>query len=99
MAWLRNTKDGDPEAMCQTHPAAHQPPEPLGAPLVIQSGRTGKALRAPGDFRRPPCTKMVGPMLPLTSAFTLAHSSARRTAVASVLLAYWGLTLTLNPNP
>ena len=41
---------GTPEPELQTQLAAPPPPGPLGAPPVIQGGRTGRSLQAPGDF-------------------------------------------------
>ena len=38
----------------RTHPATPPPPRPLGAPPVFQGRRTCRALRAPGELRRPP---------------------------------------------
>ena len=52
---------GTPEPQCWTHPAALLPPGLLEAPLVIQHGRTGRALRGPGEISRPPTPKRLGP--------------------------------------
>ena len=89
---------GIPELQSETHPAAPTPTEPLGASPVIQDGKTGRALQPLATFKGP-CAKTLDTILPLASALNSAHSSTRRTAGTSVQLAYWGLTLTLNPNP
>ena len=89
---------GTPEPRQRTHPASPPPPEPLGAPLVIQGGRMGRALQAPATF--------VGH--PPRNAW--AHASARqrphlgpplhhRTAGGSGLPGFWGITLTLGRPP
>ena len=52
---------GTPEPQCWTHPVPPPPPEPLGALRIIQGRRTGRALRAPGDIRRSPEPKRLGP--------------------------------------
>ena len=52
---------GTPEPQRWTHRLAPPPPGPLGVPSVIQGGRMGRSLRAPGDFRRPPAPKRLGP--------------------------------------
>ena len=85
LVWRSNTGDWGPRSpsagitlLPRRHPA-------LGAPPVIQGGSTGRALRAPEDLRRPPRAKTLGPTLPLSSALTLAHPSARCTAGGSGL--------------
>ena len=52
---------GTPEPQRRTHRVTAPPPGPLGAPPVIQGGRTGRALQSPGDLRRQPAPKCLGP--------------------------------------
>ena len=62
----------DPKPQNHTHAAATPPPGPLGAPPLIQGGRTDRALEKPATFEASRA-KMQGPTLPLTSAFTSAR--------------------------
>ena len=52
---------GTPEPQHRTQHATPPPPWLLGAQLVIQGRRTGRALRAPSDIRRPLAPKRLGP--------------------------------------
>ena len=52
---------GTPEPQCRTHHVAPPPPGLLGALSVIHGGSTGRSLQAPGDIRRPPVPKCLGP--------------------------------------
>lgn len=53
-----------PEPQCQTHAATRSTPGPIGALPLIQGGRTGRALQAPSDLRRPPMPKPLVPCFP-----------------------------------
>ena len=87
---------GDPRAPLLDSHCRPPPPGPLGAPPVIQGGRTGRASEPPATFEGPPPrAKMLGPTLLLSRALTSARPSARCTAGGSGLPASWGLTLTL----
>ena len=87
---------GTTEPQHRIHPAAPPPPGLRGAPLVIQGGRTGRALGTPVTFKGPRA-KARGPTLPLASALTSAHPSACLTDGGSGLLVSWELALTLGP--
>ena len=64
------------------------------APPLIQDGRKGRALRTPGNIRRPRA-KTLGPKLPVPIVLISSHHSACPTAIGSCLRASCGLTLTL----
>ena len=53
-AWRRNAGDGDTEPKCRTHPAALQPPEPLGAHRSIRARKRLGPSEHPLTFKGPP---------------------------------------------
>ena len=54
VAGHRNAEDGDPEEVCRTHPAALQPPEPLGSLRSFRAGERAWHSESPATFEGPP---------------------------------------------
>ena len=85
---------GTDKPQCQSHPVAKPPHGRIRALPLIQDGSKGRALRAPGNIRRPPVPKPLGPLSPSTCP----HFGQPQHTPHSPGLLSMGL-LGSNPNP